>query len=403
MDQQKKILIALSLILLVVGVATWYRIYRDVPQPQWIVADQRDDFLYGSVADSTAGMPYWIWLVLPRMFKEYLPGPGGYASLGLSWEEGNEMPVGFSKKTTGYVRVAGNCALCHAASYRKEPDEAPEVVAVVGALPGHAVNVRRLLTFFAKCAADPRFNADEILAEIDMATKLSFLDRLLYRYVLVPRTKKALLDGNVLLDSALRLHADDPHSDATFSREQTKALGKWLKALNPQPYPLSVEPALAADGKPVFVQHCGSCHAPGGTGNRMGTVIPIAEIGTDRERPERWTRPTDGANTTMASISGYLAAPLDGVWLRGPYLHNGSVPTIRALLEPQSRPRTFYRGNDLIDTRNVGFVSTLPHEMGRQFLLYDTSEPGHRNSGHLYGTSLSRSEKDALLEYLKTL
>jgi hypothetical protein len=41
--------------------------------------------------------------------------------------------------------------------------------------------------------------------------------------------------------------------------------------------------------------------------------------------------------------------------------------------------------------------------MGRQFLLYDTSEPGHRNSGHLYGTSLSRSEKDALLEYLKTL
>src|ERR1700682_5044423 len=99
MDQQKKILIALSPILLIIGVATWYKIYRDVPQPQWIVADQRDDFLYGSVADSTASMPYWIWLVLPRMFKEYLPGPGGYASLGLSWEEGKEMPVGFSKKT----------------------------------------------------------------------------------------------------------------------------------------------------------------------------------------------------------------------------------------------------------------------------------------------------------------
>jgi len=41
--------------------------------------------------------------------------------------------------------------------------------------------------------------------------------------------------------------------------------------------------------------------------------------------------------------------------------------------------------------------------MGRQFPPYDTTAPGNSNSGHLYGTSLSGSEKDALLEYLKTL
>ena len=32
--------------------------------------------------------------------------------------------------------------------------------------------------------------------------------------------------------------------------------------------------------------------------------------------------------------NGYVAAPLDGVWLRGPYLHNGSVPSLHDLLEP---------------------------------------------------------------------
>ena len=31
---------------------------------------------------------------------------------------------------------------------------------------------------------------------------------------------------------------------------------------------------------------------------------------------------------------GYANMPLDGVWLRAPYLHNGSVPTLRALLFP---------------------------------------------------------------------
>ena len=39
---------------------------------------------------------------------------------------------------------------------------------------------------------------------------------------------------------------------------------------------------------------------------------------------------------------GYANMPLDGVWLRAPYLHNGSVPTLRALLFPDERPRTFF-------------------------------------------------------------
>src|ERR1035438_614440 len=115
----KRYIVMLAVI--VVGLAyefgIWYEFYRDVPQPASITDTGRHRFLYGSVGTKeSAGIPYWIWLALPRIFPEYLPGPRGYASLGLSWEETREMPVGLSKKTVGYVRVAGNCALCHAYS-----------------------------------------------------------------------------------------------------------------------------------------------------------------------------------------------------------------------------------------------------------------------------------------------
>src|SRR5256885_2296157 len=176
----KKILIIVAgvMVLAIFASIIWYKLVRrEVPQPGWITATERDNFLYGSVgAERDAGIPYWIWLALPRMFPEYMRGNGGYISLGLSWEEGKEMPAGFSKKRVGYIRVAGNCALCHAASYRKGPDEGPEVVPFV---PGRATDLAALLMFFKQCVEDPRFNAKELMTEINSWTKLSFADRLL--------------------------------------------------------------------------------------------------------------------------------------------------------------------------------------------------------------------------------
>ena len=95
--------------------------------------------------------------------------------------------------------------------------------------------------------------------------------------------------------------------------------------------------------------------------------------------------------------------PLDGVWLRAPYLHNGSVPTLRDLLEPvNARPKTFHRGYDVYDPVKVGFVSTVPSDANRKYFKFDTSKSGNSNSGHVYGTELGSADKDALVEYLKT-
>ncbi len=93
----------------------------------------------------------------------------------------------------------------------------------------------------------------------------------------------------------------------------------------------------------------------------MGQVTPVAELRTDPERVNCFSPAlaakmnTSGAGrpwkfSHFRKTDGYAAMPLDGVWLRAPYLHNGSVPTIRDLLEkPENRPSVFWRGYDVYD------------------------------------------------------
>src|SRR2546429_9393820 len=87
------------------GFVAWYKFFREVPEGEFKSAEER--FKYGSIgSENDAGIPYWIWVAMPRVCANHLPGPGGYRSLGVVWEEGHEMPVGFTKKTIGFPRVA---------------------------------------------------------------------------------------------------------------------------------------------------------------------------------------------------------------------------------------------------------------------------------------------------------
>ena len=102
---------------------------------------------------------------------------------------------------------------------------------------------------------------------------------------------------------------------------------------------------------------------------------------------------------------GYANVPLDGLWLRAPYLHNGSVPTLADLLKrPLDRPAAFLRGSDVIDPINGGMV-WVPCTPGPEIqpgFCFDTSKPGNGNGGHIYGTNLPAPEKSDLLAYLLT-
>ncbi len=105
----------------------------------------------------------------------------------------------------------------------------------------------------------------------------------------------------------------------------------------------------------------------------------------------------------------YKARPLDGVWATPPYLHNGSVPSLYALLSPVAeRPRMFYLGNPEFDPADVGYRQ----EAFKGGFAFDVSQPGNLNTGHefndgngpgIIGRKLLPEERRELIEYLKTL
>jgi hypothetical protein len=206
----------------------------------------------------------------------------------------------------------------------------------------------------------------------------------------------------------------------TVDHEGLARVRQWTWTLKPPPYPYPVDQSLVARGAAIYGQQCGRCHADHRfrdgqrSGDRLGQVEDIDRIATDRHRLDSYT-PAFAANQyalfpdspyrfkRFRKTRGYANHPLDGIWLRAPYLHNGSVPTLRALLdEPSRRPVSFYRGYDVFDAQDVGFVSTVAQADGRSFFLYDTAIPGNSNSGHEYGTTLPGVDKAAVVEYLKT-
>jgi mono/diheme cytochrome c family protein len=473
-------------LLLVVGISGvvmftgWFSLFR-TPRAS---AEQSvaDNFLYGSMGtEAERGVPYWVWLILPKVFPEYLPGPGGYASLGLAWYASRPLPSGTSTRTIGYERVGTNCALCHVSQVRLTADQGQPTFYPGG--PGHQVRVQDYQDFLFKCAADPRFNATTLMNEIAGVTDLSTRESLLYRYVLIPSTRRELLkqrdavawqkqqgrpsygpgrfdffnrirfagfkesddrsvgtadipavwnqkghEGQalawnglsrkfheVLIASALTEGAVGDALDADYLSKAEA----YLRELPAPHYPLPIDRALASRGEPLFQRECAACHAPGAA--RAGAVIPLEEIGTDPERAKAWTQRqvaawkalaaryrqkhgTDWNFDSFTKQDGYVSVPLDGIWLRGPYLHNGSVPNLRALLErPEVRPQVFYRGDDVLDRTAVGFVSDQAGRGARKFFRYDVRERGNSNTGHLYGTQLGSDDKLALVEYLKTL
>jgi mono/diheme cytochrome c family protein len=479
----RRLLVALVVLGLGGALFTYQSFFREAPAPYF--ESDEDHFLFGSVGTEAAeGVPYWIWLVLPRLFPDLLPVPGGYAALGVLAKPGYDMPVGLSRVTIGFPRVGINCAMCHAASVRLRPDDVP---AIVAAAPSHQTTPQAYLRFLMEAAADPRFTAGNILGEIAKNHRLSFAERLLYRVAIIPGTRRALLrlreqsawmrgrtewgrgridpfnpvkfrmlrqpvddtignsdmvplwnfgahtgyayhwDGlntdlrEVVMSSAIGdganmtwVDRDYARWDVTNRRERSslRRVMDYISGLRPPKYPLPIDERLAGDGAAVFSRECAACHAPSGA--RFGQVVPVSEVGTDRHRLDMWTKGSAAAYNAYAAgrewafsrfrtTEGYVAVSLDGLWLRGPYLHNGSVPSLADLLEPpDKRPARFWRGSDLIDPNRVGFVSE-GDEAQRAGTLYDTSLPGNSNAGHSYGTVLPSEQKRALLEYLKTL
>lgn len=205
----------------------------------------------------------------------------------------------------------------------------------------------------------------------------------------------------------------------------------YLLSLEPPRYPFPVDAAKAKQGEAVFRENCARCHGSyGERGTYPNKVVPLDEIGTDPTRSHSigpkfgeayntsWFAQEDTGGwfhlgMPIRATAGYQAPPLDGVWATAPYFHNGSVPTLYGVLNSKSRPKVFTRSfrtaEEDYDRERVGWKvrEVPPADPKRPAIerrkVYDTTQPGRGNGGHVYGDDLTEEERGAVIEYLKTL
>ena len=131
-------------------------------------------------------------------------------------------------------------------------------------------------------------------------------------------------------------------------------------------FPFPIDEAWRPRVSAVFDAHCAGCHASDRPAQRM----PLVEVEPTPNGSARGTRTTPcrqrsgeqlrhrAQGARRGAALGYNRTLLDGIWLRAPYLHNGSVPSLHDLLTPPERgPEVFWRGYDVYDPVTVGFIS----------------------------------------------
>jgi Cytochrome c len=207
--------------------------------------------------------------------------------------------------------------------------------------------------------------------------------------------------------------------EATFAD-----IRQYVLSIEAPKYPYKIDTVLAKKGQAVFESTCSKCH---GTYDDQPTypnkIVAIDDIGTDRTRFDNiGTKFNEAYNASwfakddhggIAETKGYQAPPLDGIWATAPYFHNGSVPTLEGVLNSKLRPKVFTRSFKTdeadYDKERVGWKITdvkAPDKTASAFeqrKVYDTTRRGRGNGGHTYGDALKDEERQALIEYLKTL
>lgn len=423
--------------------------------------DDIEHFKYGSIGAEVDGYPYLIWQVLPFIFKDKIPN--GYKQFGFITEKHHSLPVGISVRKYGIARVGFNCATCHTTTINNNSSIILGAPATKVDLQGYVeflsatsksyrFNASTILSAIEKQGIKLNY-LDKLMYRhyIIPSIKKVFAQREAENAWLktVPphglgRTDAtnpwkqhfgikneprivATVDFPSIWNQQIRneslMHWDGNNNSLTernisaalaggateksLDLESMQRVAKWLLTLNSPKYPFKTNKYLVAKGDKIFKKEkCYSCHSV--NGDHFGKITSIKEIKTDSNR---WKSADTNLISKFLTIGngypwefkhyrlskGYANQPLDGIWARSPYLHNGSIPTLNdLLLESNKRPPVFYTGGEKFDTINVGIESY-------KGFRFDTNIEGNNNKGHTYGTTLSKNEKAALLEYLKTL
>ncbi|TDH25563.1 c-type cytochrome [Segetibacter sp. 3557_3] len=191
----------------------------------------------------------------------------------------------------------------------------------------------------------------------------------------------------------------------------------YVYSLEAPKYDRPIDKELAESGQALFNDNCSKCHGTyGEKGEYPNLLIPSNIIRTDSALfksnssfpqfidwfNKSWF--TTGDNPArLVPFDGYIAPPLDGIWITAPYLHNGSVPTLEGVLNSKARPAYWTRDFDKpeYDYASPGWKYTAFDKPERK--AYNTTLPGYGNYGHYFGDKLTATQRKAVIEYLKTL
>lgn len=483
----------------------------DVPSRPIDAKDAVWVFRYGATGtEFRAGLPYWIFRIMPRLFSDDFHGRG-YDRFGLDSDDQQyykwrALPRGLVltdtvlrlplfKVTASIKRVAVNCSGCHRGEYL---DREQHRVLVDG-MPNHTGDLQEFKRFFGRAFLDPRFNADRVVEEINRALveeegrpALTPSEELFYRGV-VEALRRATAGGsgawmdhrppngpgridpfNAVKFEVLQVpddgttatidfpsiwnqrdeirwwhHVDGNTRNASarnygsvigvggvvmsINKENVDVVGRWIDGLPSPEYPFSKPDAeRVRRGVKTFQERCARCH--GLYDRSTGKVTTVDDsnymkvdttVETDPERRNAFLADSAAAlnifgdrrqlwpvDSFRPAARGYLCGPLDGIWARAPYLHNGSVPTIAELLKPpEERVKKFYRGSRRYDETRIGWVSDQAQDGGTPLFEYSCVKdpdvpgspplPGNSNLGHRHPVEADKVAD--LLEYLKTL
>jgi hypothetical protein len=458
-------------------------------------ANDAQHFMYGSIgAEPNSGLPYWLWKTLPSLFPNEFKGRSDYSAFGFLYEKDadgkqRDLPIGISRRQVQGIDVVWfNCGTCHVGTWRETPEASPHIVA---GMPSNNLDLHRFIRFVLSLATDERLSPDNLIPAMEsQGAQFDWIDKLAWRYAVLPRVREGLVEhqsrleplldkqpawgpgrvdtfnpyklllelpaGSRVPDAELVGTADFPaifnqrpregmklhwdgDNDSLAERNLSAAVGAgvtpdtvdhaaiernaaWLMDLKPPRSPYHPDPVAAERGRAIYMQACAACHGWQGStgyvfeGAKIGQVEPNEGLGADPNRLNSYTQKfRDWQISTMfagtpyhfthfVKTDGYANLPLDGLWLRAPYLHNGSVPTLADLLLPPSRrPKAFVRGSDVIDPVKGGFVAPpcTPGAAADSF-CFDTGARGNSSQGHGYGTNLPDGQKQDLLAYLLT-
>lgn len=191
----------------------------------------------------------------------------------------------------------------------------------------------------------------------------------------------------------------------------------FLLTLEAPVFPEAVDASLVSEGEVVFEATCAVCHGTYGVPETYpNLLVSLDVVGTDPAYAEYFDQPGRlvdaynqgwfGAGEVASRLQpelGYVAPPLDGIWATAPYFHNGSVPTLGAVLDSTQRPAVWLRDFESrtyeLDDPGLAF-EVVPTGTAD---AYDATLTGYGNGGHTFGDALTTAERTALVEYLKTL